>query len=68
MKNFTKMKITSWGTQNARTNMINLHTYTARGVDVIMATVLVVDGELLKLTGHVVGGARVDVPIGVNSI
>ena len=47
--------------------MINLHTCTVGGVDLIMATVLVLDGELLKLAGHVIGGARVIVPVGVDA-
>jgi hypothetical protein len=37
-------------------------------VDLIMATILVPDGELLRLAGHMIGGARVDAPVGVDTV
>ena len=47
MKDIIEMKITTRGTQSAMTNIINLHTYHVCHVDLLVAGVLVPDGQLL---------------------
>ena len=48
--------------------MTNFHTFSTCCVDVIFATVLVAHGHLLQLTGDVVCGTAVDVPICVDAV
>lgn len=57
-----------WGTESSMTNVIDLHTCPARSVHLIMARVLVPDGEPLQLAGNVIGGARVSIPVCVNVV
>jgi hypothetical protein len=54
MKDIAKMKITNRGTNCGMTNMFNVHTCTAGGVDLIPAIVLVTYGELLELPCDVI--------------
>ena len=68
MEDISKMNIPVRGIDNCMTNMIYLHTFTICVVDLIMATVLLVHGDLFKLIGDVICGSRVNVPIGINSI
>jgi hypothetical protein len=48
--------------------MINAHTYTVGGVDLILAAILVTHRELLQLACHVISSARVDILVGVDSV
>jgi hypothetical protein len=50
------------------TNMTNAHTLSIGRVDLLTALVLLSHGELVELTGDVVGGAGVAIPIGVHAI
>ena len=48
--------------------MTNFHTFSTCCVDVIFATVFLAHGHLLQLTGDVVRGAAIDVPVGVDAV
>ena len=48
--------------------MTDLHTFSTRGVDVILAAVLLPHGHLLEFAGDVVRGTTVHVPVGVHAI
>ena len=48
--------------------MTDLHTFSTRGVDVILAAVLLPHGHLLEFAGDVVRGTTVHVPVGVHPI
>ena len=37
-------------------------------MDLLVAVVLVVDGQLVELAGDVIGGASVQIPVGIYSI
>jgi hypothetical protein len=50
------------------TNMANAHTFSVCRMDLIAAVVLLLHGELVKLTGDVIGGIGISVPVGVHSI
>ena len=68
MQKISKMNWTMRGFNNCVTNMTDLHTFSTRGVDVILAAVFFPHGHLLQLTGDVVGSTAVDVPICVDAI
>ena len=68
MQDVLKMKITSRGTNGSVTNMTNFHTFSVCSVNLIVAVVLVVDGQLVELVGEVIGGASVQIPVGIYSI
>src|SRR4051812_47284652 len=50
------------------TNMLDVHTCAIGRVDLIMAIVPLLHGELIQLTSDVVGGARVTIPVGVDTV
>lgn len=50
------------------TNMSNVHTLTTRSVDLLRAGIAIANGEFLQLSGHVIGHAGVEIPIGIDSI
>ena len=50
------------------TNVTDLHTFTTSCVDLVLAAVFLFHGHLLELVGDVVGGAAVDVPVGVDAV
>ena len=50
------------------TNVTNLHTFTTNCVDLVLAAVFLLHGHLLELVGDVVGGAAVDIPVGVDAV
>ena len=62
------MKITSRGTNGSVTNMTNFHTLSVCSVNLIVDVVLVVDGQLVEFAGDVIGGASVQIPVGIYSI
>ena len=68
MQDISKMDIATRGFDNCMTNMINLHTFTIRIVNLILAMVLLAHRHLLELVGDVVGSPGVDVPVCVNSV
>jgi hypothetical protein len=47
--------------------MDNFHTCTVGRVDLIMAIVAVMHGQLLKFSSDVVGGAGIKVPFGISA-
>lgn len=57
-----------WGTSNATTNLSNLHTCAARGVDLISTLIPVPHGELFQLTSEMVRHTGVGIPIGINVV
>src|SRR4051812_30198431 len=50
------------------TNVTDLHTFTTSCVDLVLAAVFLLHGHLLELIGDVVGGAAVDIPVGVDAV
>jgi hypothetical protein len=68
MKNIFKMQGFRGGFNNCMTNMTNAHTLSIGRVNLLTALVLLSHGELVELTGDVVGGVGVTVPIGVHAI
>jgi hypothetical protein len=50
------------------TNVINFHTCTASGVDLIIALVLVTQGQLLQVACDVIGRTSISVPVCINII
>jgi hypothetical protein len=62
------MKIAKRGMIIRMTNVTNVHNCATCGMDLLMAIVPLPHGEFLKISGDVVGGARVDVPVGVDTI
>lgn len=48
--------------------MTNFHTYSTCGVDLITPGVFVTDGQLVELTGDVVGCTGVKIAVGVNTV
>jgi hypothetical protein len=68
MKDIIQMQIAIRDTNSSMANMINIHTYTACGANLIVAVVLVVDVELFEVACNMVGGAGISVPICVDSV
>ena len=62
------MKITSGSTNICLTNMSNFHTCFVGQVHLIMAVVSLPHGELVELSGDVICGACVNVPICVDAV
>lgn len=62
------MKITSGSTNICLTNMSNFHTCSVGHVHLVMAVVSLPHGELVELSGDVICGACVNVPIGVDAV
>jgi hypothetical protein len=62
------MKIVKRGMIIRMTNVTNVHTCATRGVHLLMAIIPLPHGEFLEVSSDVVGGARVDVPVGVDAI
>jgi hypothetical protein len=50
------------------TSVANTHTFSIGRVDLITAMILLLHGELVELTGDVVGGTGIAVPVGVHAI
>ena len=48
--------------------MANPHTFAVGGVDVILAPVFFLHGDLLELVGDVVGSPTINVPVRVNAV
>jgi hypothetical protein len=68
MKNFVEMQVLRGSINDCMTNMTNAHTLPICRMDLITALVLLLHGELVELTGDVVGGAGVAIPIGVHAV
>jgi hypothetical protein len=68
MKNIFKMQRFRGGINNCMTNMTNTHTLSISRVNLLTAVVLLSHGELVELTGDVVCGAGVAIPICVHAI
>ena len=54
--------------QGAMTNMINSHTCPTCNVDLLVAVILVMDGQLLQFTSDIICGAIIHVPIAINPV
>jgi hypothetical protein len=50
------------------TNMMDMHTCSVCGVDLVIATIAFLHGELVKLGGEVVSRARIHIPAGVDVV
>ena len=62
------MKIASGSTNISLTNMSNFHTWPVGHVHLVMAIVPLPHSVFVQLAGDVIGGASVDVPVGVDAI
>ena len=64
MKHISKNKITfkCRGINRTLTDVTNIHTSTVGDVNLVVVVVPLTKGKLLELIGHVVRGARVNVP------
>lgn len=54
------MQITTRGMNNSMTNMVNVHTFTASGANLIASIVLLMEAQLVEAAGDVVGGVSCD--------
>lgn len=62
------MQVTTRSINYSMTNMVNAHTCAICSVNLVIAVVLVMDAELLKITGNVISGTCVHVPVGVDAV
>ena len=53
---------------NRVTNVTNLHTFSTRSVDMILTAILLAHGHLFQLTGDVVSGTTIHIPVCVDAV
>ena len=68
VENIIEMNTTIWGMQNVVTNVTDLHTCPIGGVNLLIASVLVLDYQLLEFSGNMIGGTGIHIPVGVDIV
>jgi hypothetical protein len=54
--------------KNRFTNINNVYTYTVCHLNLVIATVMLMHGELLQFPSDVIGGPRIEVPVGIRRV
>jgi hypothetical protein len=68
MQNIIENEIAGWSGNNRFANMRNLHTCTVSHLYLIVASVVIMHGELFELTSDMIRSARLSVPVGVGVV